>query len=242
MEMKKCKRIQIMASSGIGLIGVILMILELFGVKCFALLNKLAFGAQGLRFFGLLFALVVIAVIACVHVNAFLIALRGEKTYKARMITLKGTKDDVVLIKQETLDAFVKTVVGEPAGVSEIKVDTGYQDMKLGVRLEVAMDIDADIRKTTDKMQEEVRNQLEIVNGIQLSGVSILINKINVPAISDGMSMPWAAKTEEEKKEEPKEEAAPAKEANEAFEAAEAIEEEEPFEPAPLLQEENEEK
>jgi len=239
--MKLLKRIAIMASSGIGLVGVILMLLEVFGVECFSALNTLAFADGKVRAAGLIFALLIVIALAALNAQVFLIAFRGEKAYKASLVTLKGDKDDVVLIQRETLDSLVKKVIGEPEGIQEIKVDTEYHDMKLDVKMDVALEIDANIRETTDKIREDVRNQLENVNGLPVNSVSILISKINVSAISDGMSMPWAGKTEEnteiteEVKEEPAEEAN-AVEPEETFEAAETAEEagQELFEPAEL--------
>lgn len=219
MKMKLVKRIAIMTSAGIGMIGCILVLLETFGIQCFSQMNKLAFIDGNVRLFGLIAALVLVFALAAVNAYVFLIAFRGEKAYKARMITLRGDKDDVVLIKQETLDELVKDVVGEPEGVSDISVNTKYQDMKLGVMLEMNVDITTDIKEATSKMQSEIRHQLEEVNGIDMSGVSILVTKIKVPALSEGMSMPWAARSEdaleqpaEEASEEKTESAAPEKE------------------------------
>lgn len=197
MKMKLVKRIAIMASACIGLIGVVVLLLEIFGVECTSLLNRMAFQDSRVRIAGLLSALILVGALCAVHVYAFMIAFKGEKAYKARLITLKGDKDDAVLIRQETLDELVRNVVGEPDGVSDIAVNTRYQDMKLAVMVEMNVDLSTDIKETTTQMQEDVRHQLEEVNGIDLSGVSILVAKINVPKLADGMSMPWASKSED---------------------------------------------
>lgn len=232
MKMKLVKRIAIMTSAGIGMIGVVLMLLETFGIQCFSALNKLAFHADGVRFLGLILALIIICALAALHAYAFYIAFMGERAYKARMITLKGDKDDVVLIKQETLDDFVKSVVGEPEGVTDLTVNTKYQDMKLGVMVEMNVDIDTDIKDATSKIQADIRRQLEEVNGIEMSGVSILVAKINVPQLSDGMSMPWAAKSEdalEAPAEENTAEAAQAAETEQAYAQEPSEENDDPF-------------
>lgn len=254
MNMKLLKRFAVMASSGIGLIGVVLMLIELFGANCFAALNKLAFAGGKVRVIGLIFALLIVCAIAAVHLFVFLSALKGEKAQKARLVTLEGDKKDVVLIHQETLDSLVKGIIGQPEGVTDIAIDTGYQDMKLNVKIDLAVDIDTDIRETTERMRKDVRHQIEDVNGIAMSGVSILISKINVPEISDGMSMPWAGKTEETVEATPSSDAEEVADAEETLETEEILEahadegektefvmDDEPFEPAPFTEEKTEE-
>lgn len=224
MKMKLLKRSAIMATSALGVLGVLFTMLETFGVRVFGLFNKAAASSVVV----LLLMIIVLVALAGLCAYSFYLAFNGEKAYKARMVTLKGTDDDVVLIKQETLDDFVKSVIGKPEGVTDISVATQYRDMSLDVTVTLAVNMDTDISNATANMQAIIREQLEVVNGIRLSGVTVIISGINVPENTEGMKMPWADKKEENEAEEKKEEIAAevTEEAEEVKEeAAEEIEE-----------------
>ena len=224
MKMKLLKRSAIMATSALGVLGVLFTMLETFGVRVFGLFNKAAASSVVV----LLLMIIVLVALAGLCAYSFYLAFNGEKAYKARMVTLKGTDDDVVLIKQETLDDFVKSVIGKPEGVTDISVATQYRDMSLDVTVTLAVNMDTDIANATANMQAIIREQLEVVNGIRLSGVTVIISGINVPENTEGMKMPWADKKEENEAEEKKEEIAAevTEEAEEVKEeAAEEIEE-----------------
>ncbi|MBQ4159287.1 MAG: hypothetical protein IJD86_14280 [Clostridia bacterium] len=224
MKMKLLKRSAIMATSALGVLGVLFTMLETFGVRVFGLFNKAAASSVVV----LLLMIIVLVALAGLCAYSFYLAFNGEKAYKARMVTLKGTDDDVVLIKQETLDDFVKSVIGKPEGVTDISVATQYHDMSLDVTVTLAVNMDTDIANATANMQAIIREQLEVVNGIRLSGVTVIISGINVPENTEGMKMPWADKKEENEVEEKKEEIAAevTEEAEEVKEeAAEEIEE-----------------
>lgn len=224
MKMKLLKRSAIMATSALGVLGVLFTMLETFGVRVFGLFNKAAASSVVV----LLLMIIVLVALAGLCAYSFYLAFNGEKAYKARMVTLKGTDDDVVLIKQETLDDFVKSVIGKPEGVTDISVTTQYRDMSLDVTVTLAVNMDTDIANATANMQAIIREQLEVVNGIRLSGVTVIISGINVPENTEGMKMPWADKKEENEAEEKKEEIAAevTEEAEEVKEeAAEEIEE-----------------
>ena len=224
MKMKLLKRSAIMATSALGVLGVLFTMLETFGVRVFGLFNKAAASSVVV----LLLMIIVLVALAGLCAYSFYLAFNGEKAYKARMVTLKGTDDDVVLIKQETLDDFVKSVIGKPEGVTDISAITQYRDMSLDVTVTLAVNMDTDIANATANMQAVIREQLEVVNGIRLSGVTVIISGINVPENTEGMKMPWADKKEENEAEEKKEEIAAevTEEAEEVKEeAAEEIEE-----------------
>lgn len=224
MKMKLLKRSAIMATSALGVLGVLFTMLETFGVRVFGLFNKAAASSVVV----LLLMIIVLVALAGLCAYSFYLAFNGEKAYKARMVTLKGTDDDVVLIKQETLDDFVKSVIGKPEGVTDISAITQYRDMSLDVTVTLAVNMDTDIANATANMQAIIREQLEVVNGIRLSGVTVIISGINVPENTEGMKMPWADKKEENEAEEKKEEIAAevTEEAEEVKEeAAEEIEE-----------------
>ena len=224
MKMKLLKRSAIMATSALGVLGVLFTMLETFGVRVFGLFNKAAASSVVV----LLLMIIVLVALAGLCAYSFYLAFNGEKAYKARMVTLKGTDDDVVLIKQETLDDFVKSVIGKPEGVTDISAITQYRDMSLDVTVTLAVNMDTDIANATANMQAVIREQLEVVNGIRLSGVTVIISGINVPENTEGMKMPWADKKEENEVEEKKEEIAAevTEEAEEVKEeAAEEIEE-----------------
>ena len=224
MKMKLLKRSAIMATSALGVLGVLFTMLETFGVRVFGLFNRAAASSVVV----LLLLIIVLVALAGLCAYSFYLALNGEKAYKARMVTLKGTDDDVVLIRQETLDDFVKSVIGKPEGVTNISVATQYRDMSLDVTVTLAVNMDTDIANAAANMQAIIREQLEVVNGIRLSGVTVIISGINVPENTEGMKMPWADKKEENEAEEKKEEIAAevTEEAEEVMEeAAEEIEE-----------------
>ena len=224
MKMKLLKRSAIMATSALGVLGVLFTMLETFGVRVFGLFNKAAASSVVV----LLLMIIVLVALAGLCAYSFYLAFNGEKAYKARMVTLKGTDDDVVLIKQETLDDFVKSVIGKPEGVTDISAITQYRDMSLDVTVTLAVNMDTDIANATANMQAVIREQLEVVNGIRLSGVTVIISGINVPENTEGMKMPWADKKEEaEIKEKTEEIAAEVTEEAEEVkeEAAEEIEE-----------------
>ena len=202
MKMKNIKRITLMATACFGFIGVLLSILETLGAKVFELLNRAA-SASGVL---LVFLLIVLLALGGMCVYAFIIVLKGYRAENVRMITLEGTKNDAVLIKQETLDEIIKNVIGQPEGVSEIAISTEYRDLALDVKVNLTVEMSANIASVTTDMQKNIRKQLEEVNGISLSGVSVIISGINVPENTEGMVMPWAAK-EAEKAEEAEEEA-----------------------------------
>lgn len=221
MKMKLLKRSAIMATSALGVLGVLFTMLETFGVRVFGLFNKAAASSVVV----LLLMIIVLVALAGLCAYSFYLAFNGEKAYKARMVTLKGTDDDVVLIKQETLDDFVKSVIGKPEGVTDISVATQYRDMSLDVTVTLAVNMDTDIANATANMQAIIREQLEVVNGIHLSGVTVIISGINVPENTEGMKMPWADKKEENEAEEKKEEIA-AEVTEEAEEVKEEVAEE----------------
>lgn len=198
MKMKLMKRIALMATAGLGAVGVLFVILEMFGLHVFGIFHKAAEASVVV----LLLLLIILLALAGMCAYAFWIAFKGEKAYKARMVTLKGTRDDVVLIQQDTLDDFVKSVIGQPEGVTDIAVSTQYHDMALDVQVSLTVNMDTDIAASTANMQKIVREQLEAVNGIQLSGVTVIISGINVPENTEGMTMPWAVTKDEEKREE----------------------------------------
>ena len=217
MKMKLLKRSAIMATSALGVLGVLFTMLETFGVRVFRLFNIAAASSVVV----LLLIIIVLVALAGLCAYSFYLAFNGEKAYKARMVTLKGTDDDVVLIKQETLDDFVKSVIGKPEGVTDISVATQYRDMSLDVTVTLAVNMDTDIANATANMQAIIREQLEVVNGIRLSGVTVIISGINVPENTEGMKMPWADKKEEAEIKEKTEEIT----SEAAEETAEAIEE-----------------
>lgn len=213
MKMMRLRRAVLTATAAFGLFGVVLAILETLGARVFELLHKAA-SASGVL---CAFLLIVLVALAAMCVYALVIALEGRKAANARMITLEGTKDDVVLIKQETLDSIVKSVIGQPDGVTDIKITTQYRDMALDIQVELTVDMNTNIASVTRDMQVNIREQLEKVNGITLSGVSVIISALNVPENTEGMVMPWNENKEAETEE--------AKEAEEAVFEEETAEE-----------------
>lgn len=210
-----------MTTSALGAIGVLLVLLETFGVRVFRLFHEAASASVVL----LLLLIIILVALAGVCAYSFYLAYFEEKIYKARMVTLQGTKDDVVLVQQDTLDNFIRSIVGKPEGVNELSISSAYSDMALDVTITVTVNMDADIASMTQNMQNAVREQLETVNGIKLSRVAVIISGIVVPENTEGMKMPWADK-QEEKADEAIGETAEEK-AEEAFEAEETPEAEE---------------
>ncbi len=204
MMMKLWKRIAIEVFAVLGLVGDVLLMCSLVGKSCVP---------------ALLLGLVLAAYCALV----FMIALRSGRMRQARLITLRHESGDAVLLSQETLDHLVASAIGQPEGVSDVRVITGYQDESLEVMIDVSVSSNINIPVTTARMQEAVRRQLGEVNGLALSGVSVKISTIKVPGEGEAMVPPQAAEpvqepaaeepvieepVEEEKAEEPTEESA----------------------------------
>ena len=195
MKMKLSNRISIMVLAVLGVIAGIFAALETFGIDSFGVLNSLVVGAGGFRIIVLIVILILLAAIALICVQAFLIGLHNGDVKKVRVITLKGTKDDVVLVAQETLDELVKGTIGDPEGVSDIKVTTGYHDKRLDVLIDIAVESTIDIPFVTKEMQNRVRTQLIEINGIELSSVDVKISSIKIP---EGTVVPPYAKPSKE--------------------------------------------
>lgn len=203
MMMKLWKRIAIEAFAVLGLVGDVLLMYT-FGGKNSVL------------------SLVLGLVLAAYCALVFMIALRAGQVRQARMITLRHESGDAVLLSQETLDHLVVSALGQPEGVSDVRVITGYHDESLEVMIDVSVSSNINIPVTTARMQEAVRHQLGEVNGIALSSVSVKISTIKVPGEGEAIVPPQAVKPEESTAEEKPEEPA----------AEEPVAEEKPEEPA----------
>ena len=215
MNMKHLKRISVMSVSALGMVGILLTLLETFGVRVFSLFDKAASASVVL----LLLLIIVLFALAGLCAYTFYLANFEEKIYKARMVTLQGTKDDVVLIRHETLDQYVESIVGNPEGVKERTISTQYANGALDVTVTMSVHVNANIASLVSDIQANIREQLETVNGIKLSRVAVIISGIIVPENTEGMKMPWADQKEEAPAEniviEENTEEAPAEEAEE---------------------------
>ena len=179
MMMKLWKRIAIEGFAVLGLVGDVLLMYTFGGKSC-------------------VLTLVLGLVLAAYCALVFMIALRSGQVRQARMITLRHESGDVVLLSQETLDQLVASAMGQPEGVSDVRVITGYHDESLEVMIDVSVSSNINIPVTTARMQEAVRHQLADVNGISLSGVSVKISTIKVPGEGEAIVPPQAVKPEEE--------------------------------------------
>lgn len=179
MMRKLWKRIAIEAFAVLGLAGDVLLMCSLVGKSCVP---------------ALLLGLVLAAYCALV----FMIALRSGRMRQARLITLRHESGDAVLLSQETLDHLVASAIGQPEGVSDVRVITGYQDESVEVMIDVSVSSNINIPVTTARMQEAVRRQLGEVNGLALSGVSVKISTIKVPGEGEEMVPPQAAEPVQE--------------------------------------------
>ena len=197
MNSKTIKRAVVAYTSALGVIGILFTILEMFSVDAFGVFRRAAASSVVV----LILLLIVLFVLAGAFGYAFYLAVYGEKALNARMVTLKGTEDDVVFIKQETMEAYVASVVGKPEGVSDISVTAKYLNMALEVTVSISVNMDVDIASMTSEMQKKLREQIESVNGIKLSRVAVIISGIIVPEKTEGMKMPWTERLEEIKKE-----------------------------------------
>ena len=178
MMMKLWKRIAIEAFAVLGLVGDVLLMYNFGGRNC-------------------VLSLVLGLVLAAYCALVFMIALRSGQVRQARMITLRHESGDV-LLSQETLDHLVASAVGQPEGVSDMRVITGYHDESLEVMIDVSVSSNINIPVTTARMQEAVRHQLGDVSGIALSGVSVKISTIKVPGEGEAIVPPQTVKPEEE--------------------------------------------
>jgi len=236
MKIKCMKRTVLMATAIFGLVGVLLSILETLGAEVFELMNKAA-SASGVL---LAFLLIVLFALGGMCVWAFIIVYKGYRAQNVQMITLEGTKDNAIMIRKETLDEIIKTVIGQPDGITDVAITTQFKDLLLGVKVNLTVEMNANITSVTHDMQANIRKQLEEVNGIRLSGVDVIISAINVPEKTEGMVMPWAQKTEEETSEKAEEATEDAAEAA-AEEATEDVTEAAAEEAQEKTSEENEE-
>lgn len=236
MKIKCMKRTVLMATAIFGLVGVLLSILETLGAEVFELMNKAA-SASGVL---LAFLLIVLFALGGMCVWAFIIVYKGYRAQNVQMITLEGTKDNAIMIRKETLDEIIKTVIGQPDGITDVAITTQFKDLLLGVKVNLTVEMNANITSVTHDMQANIRKQLEEVNGIRLSGVDVIISAINVPEKTEGMVMPWAQKTEEETSEKAEEATEDAAEAA-AEEATEEVTEAAAEEAQQKTSEENEE-
>lgn len=197
MKSKTLKRAVVAYTSALGVIGILLTVLEMFTVDAFGLFRRAAASSVVI----LILLLVILFALAGACAYSFYLAIYGEKAMNARMVTLKGTKDDVVFIQQETMDAYVASVVSKPEGVNEISTQAQYKDMALDVTVTMSVNMDVDIPSMISAMQEKVRHQIENVNGIKVSRVAVIVSGIIVPENTEGMKMPWMERLEEIKKE-----------------------------------------
>lgn len=179
MMMKLWKRIAIEGLAVLGLVGDVLLMYNFGGKNC-------------------VLSLVLGLVLAAYCVLVFIIALRSGQVRQARMITLRHESGDVVLLSQETLDHLVASALGQPEGVSDVRVITGYHDESLEVMIDVSVSSNINIPITTARMQEAVRHQLGDVSGIALSGVSVKISTIKVPGEGEAIVPPQVLRPQEE--------------------------------------------
>ncbi len=179
MMMKLWKRIAIEGLAVLGLVGDVLLMHTFGGKNC-------------------VLSLVLGLVLAAYCVLVFIIALRSGQVRQARMITLRHESGDVVLLSQETLDHLVASALGQPEGVGDVRVITGYHDESLEVMIDVSVSSNINIPITTARMQEAVRHQLGDVSGIALSGVSVKISTIKVPGEGEAIVPPQVLRPQEE--------------------------------------------
>jgi len=180
MKMRLVNRISIMVLAVLGVLAAFLIELEMLGGEFFETLKGLVSRDGRINAAVLIPATLILIAIAALSVQVFMIALRNGKGKSVRLITLKGTKGDAVMIAQETLDQMVKDIIGEPDGVTDVQVVCGYADRKVDVLIDMAVASNIEIPATTRAIQDIVRNQLVDVNGIEISGVNVKISKINV--------------------------------------------------------------
>ena len=182
MKMKLFNRITVMAFACLGFLATVFLALEAFGVNVYGAFNSMIVrGDGGFSAFGLIVLLLMVILLALLCVQVFMIGLYHGDPKKVRMITLKGTEGDAVLIAQETLDELVTQVIGTPEGISDIKITTGYSAQRVDILIDIAVDANIDIPAATHAIQNAVRSQLVDVNGIEINGVNVKISGINVP-------------------------------------------------------------
>ncbi len=182
MKMKLWKRITVMALAVLGVLAVAAALLEAFGCGYSEALREFIASAENkYNASNLCVLLAVCALLVALCVCVFMIAVNSGRVKKAKLITLEDNSGDCILIAQDTLDTLVMNAIGEPQGVSDIKVVTGYQDGRVEAMIDIAVSSNINIPKTTRELQERVRRQLDDRSGICVSRVNVTISKINVP-------------------------------------------------------------
>lgn len=182
------KRAVLMAQSVLGVAGAALFVLGALGCRPLAALNRWITRAEGGFRPGALAALLfVAAILAALGVLSFAIALYAGKTRGARLIALRSEGGDEILLAQETLDQLARSAVGDPEGISEIRVAAGYSDRMAAVTVEVAVSPAINIPEATRAIQLRVRGQLEDLSGIPVSSVDIKVVSLRLDGANENL-------------------------------------------------------
>ncbi len=187
MKMKLWKRVTVMALAVLGVLTVISTLLEALGCGFSESLRDFVSTGEGkYNALNLYIFIVACGFLITLCVSVFMIAFNSGRVKKARLITLEDNNGDCILLSQDTLDSLVHKAIGEPLGVSDIKVETGYQDGRVEAMVDIAVNSNINIPKTTRDLQERVRHQVADLSGICVNRVNVTISTIKVP--EDGES------------------------------------------------------
>ena len=170
-----------MTQAGLGAVGVLVFALGAFGLRPLSALNRWITGAEGgLRPGALIVLILLIVALAALCGLSFAIAFFAGRTRGARLLTLRDEGGDEILLTQDTLDQLARRAVGEPEGVSDIRVVTAYADHMAAVTVEVGVSSAINIPETTRAIQSRVREQLENVSGIPVSSADVRVLSLKV--------------------------------------------------------------
>ena len=188
-KMKLWKRAVLMTQAGLGAAGTLLFALGAFGLSPLAGLNHWVTGAgSGLRPGALIALILLIAALAALCALSFTIAFFAGRTRGARLLTLRDEGGDEILLTRETLDQLARMAVGEPEGVSDIRVFTAYADHMAAVTVEIGVSSAINIPETTRAIQSRVRERLEGVSGIPVSSADIRVTSLRVETTAPATS------------------------------------------------------
>ena len=186
LKMRLWKRVVLMAQSGLGVAGAVMFALGALGCRPLAALNRWVTRAEGgFRPGALAVLLILAASLAALGALSFAIALCAGKTRGARLLTLRSEGGDEILLTQETLDQLARSAVGEPEGISEIRVAAGYSDRMAAVTVEVAVSPAINIPESIRAIQSRVRGQLEGMSGIPVSSVDVKVVSLRLEGANE---------------------------------------------------------
>lgn len=180
IRMRMWKRIFIIIGALAGIAGLVEFLLEVCGCGYASAVRKfLSLETGGADRVLLVEFFAAAVLVLALFVLIIVIAACSGRIRAANMLLLTDKKGDSVLLSFQTLNDLARLAVGEPAGLHNIEVETGYSDYKATVEVKASVSADVNIPEETAAIQNRVREQLENVCGIPVSNVDVYIIELN---------------------------------------------------------------